>query len=276
MALPLPIAYHKWYKILRKDLKHQGVQYAYDVSMCVPTGMYFCRREAVPRWLDLYEDNEFVAEVHLLARSRVEHLSPYKSRVDWFLLRNPVPIVKFIRRYFEPIDVLRRSPFLIRYMEKPTPMLQFYAVESNPHAISCIDEQNADVCELALKRNGLCVQYVKFPTLDLYRIAVRQNGMALAFIEDKFWEDPLYKREMEEISLAAVTKTGLALQFVRNQTAEICCAAVGQNGYALAFVWPALKTAEVCRIAWKENSRALGLATAAFQEVAGRRKIEIH
>jgi hypothetical protein len=276
--MALQLVAHRWFKILRKELQHQGVQYAYDISMCVPTGMFFCRREAVPRWLDLYEDNEFVAEVHFLAQSRIEHLSPYKSRVDWFLLRNPVPIVKFIRRNFEPLDILRRSPFLIRYMEKPTPILQFYAVESNPHTLSCIDYQYADVCELAVKRNGLCIQYVKFPTLDLYRVAVRQNGMALAFIEGKFWEDTLYKKELEEISLAAVTKTGLALQFVRPefQTAEICCAAVGQNGYALAFVIPALKTPEVCRIAWKENSRALGLATAAFQEVAARRKIEIH
>jgi hypothetical protein len=276
--MALQLVAHRWFKILRKGLEHQGVQYAYDVSMCVPTGMYFCRREAVPRWLDLYEDNEFVAEVHLLAQSRVEHLSPYKSRVDWFELRNPVPIVKFIRRYFEPMDVLKRSPFLIRYMEKPSMILQFYAIESNPHSLDCIDEQFADVCEFALKRNGLCLRYVNYHSLDLYRVAVAQNGNALAYVEEKYWAEPNYKKGMEEVCLAAVTKTGLALQFVRPefQTAEICCAAVGQNGYALAYVCPHLKTPEVCRIAWKENSRALTLATAAFQEVAARRKIEIH
>lgn len=276
--MALPSAHHKWFKILRKGLEHQGVQYLYDVSMCVPTGMYFCRREAVPRWLDLYEDNEFVAEVHLLACSNVVHLSPHKSRVDWFELRNPVPIVKFIRRYFEPMDVLKHSPFLIRYMEKPSMTLQFFAVDLNPHALDCIENQMADVCEFALKRNGLCIRYVKYPSIDMYRVAVTKNGNALAYVEEKYWTEPTYKKEIGELCLAAVTKTGLALQFVRAefQTAEICEAAVTQNGYAIAYVLPKFKTPEVCRIAWKENVNALRLTTALFQEVAARRKIVFH
>ena len=36
-----------------------------------------------------------------------------------------------------------------------------------------------------------------------------------------------------EIWLAAVKKDGKALEFVREQTPEICLAAVNRNGYAL-------------------------------------------
>jgi hypothetical protein len=268
--------HHKWYKILRKEMIHQGVQYSYDISMCVPSGMYFCRLQSIPRWLDLYEDNETIAEVHFLPQSTVEHLGAHKSRIDWFILKNPVPIPRFIKRYFEPIQVLARSPFLIRYMENPSPILQYYAVEENPHALACIKNPKAEVCELAVQKNPFALRYVHFHSIDIYRIAIPKNGLALGCVEEKFWTTPLYEKEMIELSLAAVNENGLALQFVRNQTAEICEAAVSQNGYALPMVWPALRTPEVYRRAWKQNDRALEFASKSFRDVAERRNIIIH
>lgn len=235
--------------------------------MHVPTGMYFCRLAAVPRWLDLYEDNETVAEVHLLPQSRVEHLSPHKSRTDWFELRRPTPIPKFIRRFFEPMDVLKHSPFLIRYIENPSPILQFFAVEENPFALGCIKTPKAAVCELALKKNGLALRYVPYHSMDFYHIAIPQNGLALGCVEEKYWTQPLYKKDMEELCFAAVRQNGLALQFVRQQTEEICRVAVAQNGYALEMVWPEFKTIEVCRIAWKENSRSLEFSRTGFTDL---------
>ncbi len=267
--------HHRFYKILRSDLNHQSVQYVYDISMCVPGGVYFCPLRSIPRWLDLYEENEVVAELHLLPQSHVERLSPHKLRTDWFILRKPVPIPKFVRRYFEPLDLLQRSPFLIRYIEAPSTTLQFFAVEENPHALSCISKPNPDICALAVAKNGLCIQYVPYPTIDLYRVAVAQNGFALALVKEVFWTEPLYRNEIAELCLTAVKENGFALQFVRKQTEELCAAAVAQNGYALIHVWPEFKTPEVCRIAWKENWRALKFATESFQRIAARREFHL-
>ncbi len=268
--------HHKYYKILREGMYHQGIQYTLDISACIPGGMYFCRIQDIPWWLDLYEDNAFIAEVHFLPQSNVERIGLRKFRVDWCILRNSVPIPKFVKRYFEPLDLLKRSPFLIRYIEAPSLVLQFYAVEEDPHSLGCIHIPHPDVCLLAVRKNGLCIRYVPYPTIDLYKIAVAQNGLALGHIEEKFWNSELYEREMAYLSLVAVKENGFALQFVRTQTEEICKAAVGQNGYALIYVKPEFKTPEVCRIAWKQNSRALGFATDRFQKVATRRRLILH
>jgi hypothetical protein len=268
--------HHKYYKILREGMCHQGFQYALDISACIPGGMYFCRLQDIPWWLDLYEDNAFIAEVHFLPQSNVERIGLRKFRVDWCILRNSVPIPKFVKRYFEPQDLLRRSPFLIRYIEAPSLILQFYAVEEDPHSIEYIGTPHADVCDLAVQKNGLCIRYLRYHTLDLYKIAVAQNGLALVYVKEEFWTLAMYKEAIVELCLTAVSENGLALQFVRTQTEEICKAAVGQNGYALIYVKPEFKTPEVCRIAWKENSRTLDFATDAFQKFAGKRRFILH
>lgn len=50
-------------------------------------------------------------------------------------------------------------------------------------------------------------------------LIVQQNGLALQYVEN----------QTPEICLAAVRKNGRALQHVKNQTPEICLAAVRQN-----------------------------------------------
>ena len=56
--------------------------------------------------------------------------------------------------------------------------------------------------------------------------AVKQNGYALQYIKD----------QTEEMCLAAVKEDGYALKFVKEQTEEMCLAAVKQNGYALCYI----------------------------------------
>jgi hypothetical protein len=56
-----------------------------------------------------------------------------------------------------------------------------------------------------------------------------------------------------EICLAAVTRDGWALQFVEVQTPEICLAAVTRKGWALLFVKK--QTPEICQAAAKRRQR---------------------
>ena len=45
------------------------------------------------------------------------------------------------------------------------------------------------------------------------------------------------KEQTVELCLAAVQQNGLALQYIKEQTLELCLAAVKQNNHALKLVW---------------------------------------
>jgi len=60
----------------------------------------------------------------------------------------------------------------------------------------------------------------------MYLEAVKQDGAILQYIHN----------QTKEICLEAVKQEGYALQYVHHQTEEICLEAVKQEGYALQFV----------------------------------------
>ena len=64
--------------------------------------------------------------------------------------------------------------------------------------------------------------------------AVERNGYALQYVKD----------QTPDICLKAVEVDGDALRYVKDQTPDICLKAVERNGYALRFVNPAIFDAE--------------------------------
>jgi hypothetical protein len=72
--------------------------------------------------------------------------------------------------------------------------------------------------------------------------------------EVKGTEKDIINYEGDE-ALEAVKEDGYALQYVKEQTPEICLAAVKQNGYVLQYVKE--QTPEICLTAVKEDSYAL-------------------
>lgn len=75
--------------------------------------------------------------------------------------------------------------------------------------------------------------------------AVKLDGLALQYV----------KEQTEEICLAAVRQDGYALCYVKEQTEEICLEAVKRNVYALQFVKE--QTEEICLAALKWDVCAL-------------------
>ena len=59
----------------------------------------------------------------------------------------------------------------------------------------------------------------------------------------------------EDPDLTAVKQAGWAIQYVKEQTLEICMAAVKQDGRAIVHVKE--QTPEICMAAVKQNSRAI-------------------
>lgn len=84
---------------------------------------------------------------------------------------------------------------------------------------------------------------------------VRKNGDLLQFI----------KNQTDEICLAAVRNNGRALQYVTNQTNEICLAAVQETGFALQYVKN--QTWEICLAAVQETGFALQYVTNQTDEI---------
>ena len=78
-----------------------------------------------------------------------------------------------------------------------------------------------------------------------YMEMVRQDGMALQYV----------KEQTPEICMEAVKQNGWALEYVEEQTPEICMEAVKQNGLVLQYVKE--QTPEICMEAVKQNEWAL-------------------
>ena len=92
--------------------------------------------------------------------------------------------------------------------------------------------------------------------------AMEQYGHALEYVKD----------QTPEICLAAVKENGLALKYVKDQTPEICMAAVTQNGYALEYVQD--QTPEICLIALKGNINSANFLKAPLDDEVLRYLVE--
>ena len=90
------------------------------------------------------------------------------------------------------------------------------------------EEQNEEICKLAVQQNGFALQYVKIEqTEELCKLAVQQNGLCLGYVKIE---------QTEELCKFALQQNGLSLGYVKNKTEELCKLAVQQNGIALQYV----------------------------------------
>jgi hypothetical protein len=94
--------------------------------------------------------------------------------------------------------------------------------------------------------------------------AVKQNGYALQYVTE----------QTEQICLEAVKQNGYALQYVTEQTEQICLEAVKQNGDALRYVNE--QAEQICLEAVKQNGDALRYVDARFFENVEADIIEVN
>jgi len=110
-------------------------------------------------------------------------------------------------------------------------------------------------CQIIITSNNLslieCIQELNNlkkeinDGVDYYLEIVDEDGLELEFIENQTFN----------ICRAAIHQNGKALQFVKKQTSELCIEAVKQNGMALQFV--NYQSKKICIEAVKENGMAL-------------------
>ena len=93
-------------------------------------------------------------------------------------------------------------------------------INKNPFNIIFISDEmlSDELCKLAVRKNGLSLEYVDNQTEEICKLAVQQDGYSL--------ENVIH--QTDEICKLAVQQNGLSLRGVKNQTEEICKLAVQQ------------------------------------------------
>lgn len=222
----------EFYKLLRKDEVHRGYQFntglhidpnPWDISKeCCSGGFYFCKKENIPDWIQLYDDLSWIRPVRIPADAKIHH-EPMKSKADTINLGERISISEFLHVH----------------------MLEMAVIVSNPHNLSCIEYQTPELCLAAVKRNGLTLRHVKQQTPTICLAAVETDGRAIKFV----------KEQTPELCLVAIKQNPFALDGVKEQTHELCLAAVQRNGYTIHCVRE--QTPELCMAAVQNTRFAL-------------------
>ena len=175
------------------------------------------------------------------------------EEICWEAVKNDISSFPFVEIQSERIClfVVRRRGCDLRYVENKTEELCMAALETYPDALEFIRDQNEEICLRAVKSNPYVIRFVKGQTEEMCWIAVRDNGMNLRYVKPSLQSYEMCKIAIEECSHAlafvcdqsdvrlvmiAITKTGLALEHVRDKTKEICLMAIRNNVDALRYV----------------------------------------
>jgi hypothetical protein len=128
-----------------------------------------------------------------------------------------------------------------------------YALESVPDKLKSKMPLALELCEMAVKKQGKAIKYVKaaFLSSELCRVAVNQNGDAILGSPKRLRTAELWE--------SAIGKSGYMLKYLPAElmTAELCRRALENCGYALEFVPKKFQTKELFFIAVRQDSRAL-------------------
>ena len=107
-------------------------------------------------------------------------------------------------------------------------------VSKNGLLLNCIpmEFRTDEMCIKAIAQNPEALQFVPNDKKKLFEKIICYNKKKITD-----WRELQYiENQTEEMCLEAVKQNGYALEYVENQTEEICFEAVKQNGRALQFV----------------------------------------
>ena len=109
---------------------------------------------------------------------------------------------------------------------------RFSAVSQNGYLIKKVpdDQQEEDLCIVAVLQNGMALRYIVNQTLDICLAAVAQNGAAFQYVKEEFRTPEIYR--------IALSSCGRMLRHIspKDQTEELCLLATKENPYNLRYV----------------------------------------
>ena len=281
-----------FFKLIRATWKHYDRVYSvgehrYDGTMdpkAYNDGLYYSHISDLPRWTRLYDDIKYVCPVELYDDSVIIQ-QRYKYKTNHFKLLDPIPIEDFLKAHYSGLYLVECHPENIKYVTEETIVNDvkthlFYdkristlvygnkSAESDLPAFRILRNLiREEIHSTAVKKDGLVIDFIERPSLTVQIEAIRQNWMSIKFIKGDgtydIWIEAIKQNGMalacvkekyrtEKLCLAAVSVSGMALEFAVNQTYDMCMIAVKENGYALQFV--KRKYPEMCIAAWRQNN----------------------
>lgn len=253
-----------YYKLLRGCMKHGDHTYKPGINVLsgpfIPNiqeqegGLFLCRFQDIPYWLQIYDDLEFIAPAYLGRTSNVIY-GRRKVKTDFFIMGYPQFLWKFLEDNFNQIEILMRHPCNLRYYRYEQPLLMIEeAVKKEPHALQYALKPSWELCVEVVSKCPGAIRHIRPQNMapEILYAAVCKNGLLLTYMLNQSirWSH-IWETETERICLAAVRQNGLALQFVKHKTLKICEAAVEQNGWALRYV--PQQTYDLVRRAYMQN-----------------------
>jgi hypothetical protein len=166
---------------------------------------------------------------------------------------------------------VQRNGLALEYVKNQTEEICAIAINLDGSAFKFVDPElyTEKICNLAAKRKGENLKYIKNQTFSMCIEAVKNNGMALEYVDKSLinkkmcieavicsaWAFQFVPPELltEEIYKIAVIKEKYVLTHIY-QTEEICKAAVMEDGWALQYIQN--QTDEICRLAIRQNKDA--------------------
>ena len=119
---------------------------------------------------------------------------------------------------------------LVNFMLSKKQITQIESIKKRPSKLISYkeSEQFLELVETAIEENPLLYPAVRedLRTESLNFKAVKKNGIVLQYIT----------QQTPELCLEAVRNNGLALEYVKKQTPEICLEALAQTGRAIVYV----------------------------------------
>lgn len=251
--------YKTYYKVLNKDLNHNGFQYNTGLNVdrvpfnptgtCKPGGLYFTTKDIISEFLSY---GVYIAEITIPEDAQI-YADPHgdKWKASKIFIHKITPI-EDMPWWSDPIFCMKavtRNGLALKYVKNQTPELCMIAVQQNGNALEYVNDQTYDLCLAAINQKPSAIIFVIHQTYELCLLAVQQDGDAIVCIKnvtDELCKVALNqdgcvirwlkkKRSQRDWCVLAITQTGLAIQFI-DQTEELCLLAVKQNPCTIHYV----------------------------------------
>jgi hypothetical protein len=131
---------------------------------------------------------------------------------------------------------IERNPDSIRFMPDASNELWELALSLNPNTLQYSRELPTHIQRIAIEQDPFVIEYSKPLTPEIMMIAVKLRPDVIKILHKIFYLDRSFDSELIPIYAEALSKDGMLLEFVRNQTHELQWIALKNNSKSIQFI----------------------------------------
>jgi hypothetical protein len=138
------------------------------------------------------------------------------------------------------LEAVKIYGIALEYVKDQTEELCLIALDQCAEALRCIRNQTDKLCYVTIEFdcNGNILRHVKNKTYEICKRAIERFPRQIKYVEDDKFQDgsKLTESEKDVLRSLAIKSDGITLAYIKNQTLELCLAAVKQNPEAIKYV----------------------------------------